>query len=188
MISRHSCASNVCLAVLLLGGFVACGGDDTPSQPPDGALGSECDPASTAACNEGLVCSPRTESGSVCAIAPGEACDPKDSKHPNGGCAESAECVAREGSTETVCLTLEGEECDPEQEACTNGLTCAELESGGNRCFGDVILRGEVTDTSDGSAIENAHIIAVDEEGVAVTDVAKSDAMGQLRSRRARRA
>jgi hypothetical protein len=166
------------LAVLLLGAFVACGGEDTPSQPPSGSLGSKCDLAESGACDEGLVCSPRTEADSVCAIAPGETCDADDPDHENGGCAENAECVAREGTKDTVCLTLEGGECDPAAETCTNGLTCAEIEGGGNRCFGEVIFRGEVTDTSDGAAIENAHVIAVDEEGVAVTDVAKSDAMG----------
>ena len=178
MISRAFSVNRVCLAVLVMGAFVACGGDDTPSQPPPGALGASCDPAAATACNEGLACSERAEGGPVCTIAPGEACDAADSDHDNGGCAENAECVAREGSTETVCLTLEAGECDPEQEACTNGLTCAELENGEHRCFGEVIFRGEVTDTSDGAAIENAHVIAVDEEGVAVTDVAKSDAMG----------
>jgi hypothetical protein len=75
-------------------------------------------------------------------------------------------------------LTTSGNECDPENAHCTNELTCAELENGEHRCFGQVVLQGDVTDTSDNSPIEGAHVIAVDEEGVAVTDVAETDAMG----------
>ncbi len=104
----------------------------------------------------------------------GASCDP-DADKP---CQAGAECVKPEGGSKELCLTTAGNECDPENAHCTNGLTCAELDNGEHRCFGKVMLTGDVTDTSDNSAVEGAQVIAVDEEGVAVTDVAESDAMG----------
>ncbi len=104
----------------------------------------------------------------------GASCDP-DADEP---CQGEAECVKPEGGSKELCLAKAGSECDPENAHCTNQLTCAEIESGEHRCFGKVVLQGDVTDTSDNSAIAGAQVIAVDEEGVAVTDVAESDAMG----------
>jgi hypothetical protein len=75
-------------------------------------------------------------------------------------------------------LVLEGESCDPEEAFCDRDLECAELESGGHACYGRVIFRGMVTDSSDNAGIEDAHVISIDDEGVAVSDVALSDEDG----------
>lgn len=75
-----------------------------------------------------------------------------------------------------------GAECDPHYYLCQEGLVCAELVTGGNRCFGELVLSGEVTDTSDGSAVEGAQVMVLNEEGIAVTDVARTDGMGTYHS------
>lgn len=158
-----------------LAGFAAC--SEEP-EPEPGALGTTCDPAATAACAEGLECSPRAAGDNVCTHPAGAECQPDAEDIENGGCAETAECVVSEGSTTPTCRILESAECDPANDFCTDGLVCAEVQSGGHRCFGDVVLRGQVADASDRAAIEDAHVMAVDEEGVAVTDVAETDAEG----------
>ena len=71
-----------------------------------------------------------------------------------------------------------GAECDPHYYLCQEGFVCAELVTGGNRCFGELALRGEITNTSDGSAVEGAQVMVLNEEGIAVTDVARTDGMG----------
>jgi hypothetical protein len=72
-----------------------------------------------------------------------------------------------------------GAECEPHQYLCQEGFVCAELVTGGNRCFGELVFSGEVTNTSDGSAVEGAQVMALNEEGIAVTDTARTDAMGK---------
>jgi len=70
-------------------------------------------------------------------------------------------------------------ECDPTAAAaCADGLVCAEVKSGGNRCFAAIVLHGMVEDASDKTPVEGARVMAVDEEGAAVTDVAVTDAKG----------
>ena len=71
-----------------------------------------------------------------------------------------------------------GAECDPHYYLCQEGFVCAELVTGGNRCFGELALRGEITNTSDGSAVEGAQVMVLNEEGIAVTDAARTDGMG----------
>ncbi len=71
-----------------------------------------------------------------------------------------------------------GAECDPNYYLCQEGLVCAELVTGGNRCFGELVLSGQVTNTSDGSAVEGAQVMVLNEEGIAVTEVARADKMG----------
>lgn len=171
----HRFSSSVLLAAFGAASIAACGGEE---EPKAGTLGTDCDPGASAPCEGELVCSPKAAGGNVCTYAPGAGCKPDDEELANGGCAESAECITPEGETGPRCLTTLGGECDPENAHCTTDLTCAELENGEHRCFGKVMLSGDVTDTSDNAAIEGAHVIAVDEEGVAVTDVAVSDAMG----------
>ena len=159
-------------------GFAACSEDP---KPQDGALGTACDPAQAGACAAELECSARAAGGNVCTHPAGAECQPQVASIENGGCAETAECTAKEGSTTATCRILERGECDPANDLCTNGLVCAELQSGGNRCFAEVVLRGQVADASDRAAIESAHVMAVDKEGVAVTDVAETDAEGNYR-------
>ena len=67
-----------------------------------------------------------------------------------------------------------GDECDPRYYYCPEGFVCAELVTGGNRCFGELALRGEITNTSDGSAVEGAQVMVLNEEGIAVTDAART--------------
>jgi hypothetical protein len=110
-------------------------------------------------------------------LGPGATCDP-EADVANAGCVDTAECVQLEGATNYQCRTKAGQACDPEAPYCTTDMTCAEVENGEYRCFGRITLHGDVTDTSSAAPIEGAHVLAVDEEGVAVTDVAQTDAMG----------
>lgn len=71
-----------------------------------------------------------------------------------------------------------GDACDPHYYLCPDGFVCAELVTGGNRCSGELVLSGAITNTSDGSAVEGAQVIALNEEGIAVADVARTDQMG----------
>ena len=168
-------STRLLVGLLAAAPIAACGGE---KEPKAGELGTSCDPAASAPCTGALVCSPKAAGGNVCTLPPGSACEPDNEDRTNGGCSEAAECITPEGGTEPQCLTTSGNECDPEDAHCTTDLTCAEIENGEHRCFGKVMLAGDVTDTSDNSAIEGAHVIAVNEEGVAVTDVAETDAMG----------
>jgi len=73
---------------------------------------------------------------------------------------------------------IPGDECDPHYYDCPEGFVCAELVTGGNRCFGELTLSGAVTNTSDGSAVEGAQVMVLNEEGIAVTDTARTDEAG----------
>lgn len=163
--------------------FNACGGNAKKKKPAPGELGTECDPAQDGSCAEALVCGPRGD-GFACAYAPGSACDPSDSDLENGGCSDAAVCQApevAEGEEELppACYTLEGEECSVDgDDYCADGRVCAEVEDGTMRCFAPVVMRGMVTDSSNGSPIGEAQVIAVDDEGVAVSDVAITDEDG----------
>ena len=168
------------------------------------AAGSACDSEiDDGGCAPGLECREIAEGETTCVVPTGSVCD---RTLENGGCALSDECTVPEplvlmpapdlgaggaapdvegnaggahaGEVEPLCLTREGEECDPAEEHCTNGLVCAEMDAGGDRCFPPVVLRGTVTDTTDGEPIESAHVIAIDDEGVAVSDVAVTGADG----------
>ena len=110
-------------------------------------------------------------------IPAGGACKADDDV-PNHGCVGGTKCGTNAGSSGSICLVLEGGECDADKPYCADELVCAELESGGQRCFGAVVLHGEVRDASDASPIEDAHVMALNDEGTAVTDVAHTDAKG----------
>jgi hypothetical protein len=166
-------ATSFSLAVL-----AACGSDKEPSpSEPDGSLGADCDP-SESACTDDLVCSVGAEGSAVCTHAVGAVCDPSNEELVNGGCPGHAECVQREETGDAMCLLTESAACEPSGDQCSNELTCAELISGEHRCFGDVVLRGDVSDTTSGEGIGDAHVLAIDEEGVAITDVAVTDEAG----------
>jgi hypothetical protein len=79
---------------------------------------------------------------------------------------------------EPTCLIKKGELCDPAKGFCAADLTCAEIENGEHRCFGKLVFRGEVTSTADGSPIDQAQVLAIDDKGVAKSDVAISNAKG----------
>lgn len=169
----------------------ACSKKDEDSESAEGSLGSTCDLEAEGTCEAGLTCSEDTEGNGVCTVGAGQPCDPDDEDFDNGGCALDSECavptmtetagesLAAGGATSDedgapVCLITEGGLCDPEQPHCSSDLTCAETTAGDNRCFGRVVLRGGVSDTSDASPIGGALVLALDEEGSAVTDIAVS--------------
>lgn len=148
----------------------ACGG---PSGP-----GGGCDPASADSCLEGLVCGDDADGASTCQIPLGSTCDPAAEA---SYCLNGSECVA---FTEIVdgeevqtgrCYLPEGAPCDPDAEVqCDPALVCAELVDGSNSCQRPVLFRGRVVDSTDLSAIEGALVLALDEQSIAVTDVAVS--------------
>lgn len=173
-------------------GFTACGSEDdkADSGPEAGALGSTCDLEDGGGCHADLECTAKGD-GAVCTHRAGAECNPNDEALDNGGCAEFAECKVPEttddgmgeggdGSEDgpAVCIVGEGGACDPEAPFCDSGLVCAEIESGEHRCFAPLMFRGQVTDSSNGAPISDAHVIAIDDEGVAVSDVAESDVEG----------
>jgi hypothetical protein len=111
-------------------------------------------------------------------LAAGTVCNPDDKDHPNGGCIDGTVCEKKEGSAQAMCLVTEGGNCDPDQDYCTDGLVCAGTSSGKNQCFGQVVLRGMVEDAGTHDPVEGARVMAIDEVGAAVTDVAETDAAG----------
>jgi hypothetical protein len=111
-------------------------------------------------------------------IPAGGACNLETKDAENFGCIAGTKCEKPEGETQTRCLVQEGGECDADESYCSDGLACEEVASGGHRCYAEVVLHGMVRDASDASPIEDADVMAVNEEGVAVTDVAHTDAMG----------
>ncbi|HYP77901.1 MAG TPA: hypothetical protein VER12_18145 [Polyangiaceae bacterium] len=71
-----------------------------------------------------------------------------------------------------------GSTCDPDHSVCNEGLACEEASDGNHRCYQELFLRGQVEDGGDGKPIKGARVMAVDEEGSAITDVAETDAEG----------
>lgn len=178
-------------AFIALVNFASCGSDnDKSSDPPKGGIGSSCDLDAGTGCDSGLECTAKADGG-VCTYPAGAECSPDNDDLTNGGCAEMAECKVPGASDATdgeggagsrdakaICVVTEGGLCDPDNAYCDAGLVCAEVESGDHRCFAPLVFRGMVSDSTNGDAIENAHIIAIDNEGVAVSDVALSNAEG----------
>ncbi len=87
-----------------------------------------------------------------------------------------------------VCLAVDGadatctEVCDPSvADVCGDGLVCDPVASGEHACFAPVFVDGDVTDASDGSAIEGARVLAANNAGSVVTRVAITDAAGRYR-------
>jgi hypothetical protein len=73
-----------------------------------------------------------------------------------------------------------GEACEPaDEEPCVEGLSCEELVDGsGHVCGGIVELRGMVIDAIEETPIAGARVLALDDTGAPVTNVAVSDADG----------
>ncbi len=184
------------VAASLLGGLflsVGCSKKDEAEAEESSDLGASCDVEDTEACSDGFACVADEDGDAFCVVAPGEPCDEDEDVVESGGCGPFGECVVptrtesasdlesaggAQAEGETVCVLTEGAVCDPEEPHCGNDLTCAETVSGENKCFGRVVLRGTVTDTTDSAAIEGAHVLALDEEGSAVTDISVSEADG----------
>lgn len=184
------------VAVSLLGGLglsVGCSKKEEKEPNESSDLGASCDVDDGESCSEGFTCVADEDGDAICVIAPGQPCDEGEDSVENSGCGPLGECVVpsqtesaseldnaggAEGDGETVCVLTEGAPCDPEEPHCGNDLTCAETVSGDTKCFGRVVLRGLVTDTTDAVAIEGAHVLALDEEGSAVTDISISESDG----------
>ncbi len=180
MTRNRAFTSAFALAVLSLPTWLpAC--DSGPKNPGD-ACRLDAD-----ACPDPLLCGdpvggPASDgTAGVCRIPPGGACD--------SGAAEpycfgaSSECVddgAGEGKGTCYRYLGEGEACElgAEYETCDPSLECAELASGGRACHLPVEVRGEVFDAATLASIEGAHVIGLDEQSVAVTDIAVSQADG----------
>ncbi len=172
--------SSIQLAATLvfLGSFGGCGSDDDSDKPKAGALGSACDAADAGSCASGLECNERDD-GFFCTYPAGALCSPDNDALVNGGCAGSAECKVAEDDAEGArCLTQHGGACDPDEAFCDTGLTCARVNDDDYRCFAPVAFRGQVSNSVTGDAIGDAQVIAIDEEGVAVSDVAITDDNG----------
>jgi hypothetical protein len=141
--------------------------DDPPEGPGD-ECESDGDP-----CPSPLVC----EAG-ICQIPPGQPCDPNAA---DPYCTGDNVCLpTEEGSTSGVCGVPEGGTCDPDapDPFCAGNLVCAELADGGHACHEPVLVHGMVFDSETEAAIEGAHVIALDDQASAITDVAISDAEG----------
>jgi hypothetical protein len=143
--------------------MVGCGSD------PEKA-GDECDPDD--GCPNGMVCAPGGDDH-ICYNPPGGSCDPNGPDY----CLGDSECSQLEDGT-GICGIPEGGECDPENSQCVGELTCAELSGGGHACFPDVQLQGMVFDAATTTGVEGAHVIALDAQATAITDVAVTDAAG----------
>jgi hypothetical protein len=85
------------------------------------------------------------------------------------------------GDEETPPSGALGASCDPKHmpSTCDEGLTCSELPDGDHHCFVETILRGVVKDASTGEPVAAAHVMALNDKGAPVTDVAKTDAQGK---------
>lgn len=171
-----------CAVVLSLATSIVACGEDEPEETTEGELGSECD-LEKPRCETGLECTPHGESA-ACTLPAGAECDAEE--HENGGCADTALCEApaaegdagADGSEPSTCRIREGEACDPKEELCSGKLECAELKSGDHQCHPKVALRGVVTDTANDDGVEGAHVIGIDAEGSAATNVSISDEDG----------
>jgi hypothetical protein len=142
-----------------------------------GKAGSHCNPSGSAPCDEGLLCAADTAGDDVCQVPLGGACDPGADE---SFCVAPGECFAQGDSG--VCGLGEGAACDPAtaDAQCGPGLSCAEVTGGADpyECFPPVLVEGRVFDAVTDTGIEGAQVIALDDLGSAITDVAVSAADG----------
>jgi hypothetical protein len=157
--------------VLLLAG---CGGADE--------LGGECDRADNDACAEDLICTADAAGVDRCLLPFGAECD-LDDEQP--WCAGEGRCF--EEGDKSVCRVGEGGACDPTaaERQCAEEFACEQIEGGAkpNGCFHPIVLIGDVFDAASLAVIEGAHVIALNEERFAVSDVAITDATGHYELR-----
>ncbi len=157
------------------------------SDDPLGAgEGCELGGGDNGGCQSNLVCDANSDGAAVCQIPLEGTCSLE---------AEVSHCVTGAACFEFQETNEDGEEvavgrcylalhttCDPIEEVqCAPALQCAPLAAGGHQCELPVAFRGMVVDSADGSAIEGAHVIALDETPTAVTNVAISEADGSYR-------
>ncbi|MDH5673254.1 MAG: carboxypeptidase-like regulatory domain-containing protein [Myxococcales bacterium] len=176
--SRSAARAAAPFAFAVLSCLVACGDDSGSS---GGQIGDSCDPDKTMSCAPELICALDADDKPRCAIPAGGECDAK-AKEP--GCELNSLCVVvstdEEGKEMHECRMQSGGSCDPERDdaQCDPSLRCAERQDGSYACYLPFQIAGQVMDSADLSAIEGAHVIGLDEQSIAVTDVAVSDADG----------
>jgi hypothetical protein len=145
------------------------------SLPPPEKAGDACETDGDP-CPDKLICAKGgDDDGNICQVPVGGACDPKN-KTPF--CASKTECVSDAKGGGTCGIPLGGA-CDPAASKCGGNLVCAELESGEHKCFLPVLITGTVFDTKTTSPVVGAHVIALDGQSTAVTDVAITGAEGK---------
>ncbi len=172
----HSVRSLLAFSSLVTLLFALGCGDDGP-----GGLGDDCNAEDAMACEEGLGCFPEAESeNTVCAVPPGGECDiaGDGSECFGGGVCFDSGMTDEDGEPVGTCALPEGAECDPADDICGPSLTCAERTDGTYACHDVLVFRGMVSEVGTGTAIEGAHVIALDVQPVAVTDIAVSAADG----------
>jgi hypothetical protein len=135
-------------------------------------VGDECEPDGDP-CPGGSVCAPGGEDH-ICQTKPGGSCNPSGADY----CLGESVCTDN-GEGGGICGTPEGGTCDPADPFCTGTLTCAELANGEHACFAPVLLSGMVFDASTTDAIEGAHVLALDDQSSALTDVSVSGPNGE---------
>ncbi|MBW1876411.1 MAG: carboxypeptidase regulatory-like domain-containing protein [Deltaproteobacteria bacterium] len=87
----------------------------------------------------------------------------------------------------TGCSSSSSDACDPiAQTGCDEGLVCEEVVDGGPACFAPVVLRGNVFDRADDSAIEGATVVALDANSSPASTVGVTDASGDYEMQVAR--
>src|SRR5204862_4508487 len=79
---------------------------------------------------------------------------------------------------EGTCGLAEGSPCDPSNNECAGNMACAELEMGGNACYPPVFVKGMVFDSATTAPIGDAQVLALDDQGTAVTDIALTTSDG----------
>ncbi len=132
-------------------------------------LGGRCDGAGASThCVTDAVCA-----SGKCQIPPGGACDPAGTDY----CQDDMVCGATTDG-KGVCGIAEGGECDPKDPLCAGTMVCAELAAGGFACYPPVNVTGQVFDAQTKAPIADAHVLALDDQATAITDVAISDASG----------
>ncbi len=139
---------------------------------PQGGL---CDP-NAPACVPGLICGTGADGSSSCGKPPGASCNPAS---PAPECAPPLVCEA-DSDGNAICGIPEGGACDPTaaDPFCAGDNVCAELPNGVHACYPPVLVRGRVFDAVTTAGIAGAHVLALDDQATAITDIAVSVADG----------
>ncbi len=157
------------LLFLALSSFAACGGCG-PAKAGDACdVSAEDDP-----CPDGLVCQQHDDGDAVCRVAVGAACD---DEADDAYCADATTCTG-EGD-DAVCGGLHST-CDTDERACADGFTCEDVQGGDApaQCEKPLQLAGLVIDALSEDPLPEAHVVAFDVQGTAVTRIARSKTDG----------
>ncbi len=127
-------------------------------------------------CPVGTICQANADGDTICKLELGGACDPQAEEDL---CEDGSECSTdREGAS--TCGIPEGGSCDSELDDphCAGDNVCAELASGGHACYPPVLVRGRVFDAETDDGIAGGHVLGLDDQATAITDIAVSGADG----------